>query len=480
MSVASNFNSVKWKLSETEALDPQSRNVTPHKLSPLSFVRMGLELEDQQCVPLNHCGEPILIFSCPCRQQVIVHLASKGQRTDLQKLEVQERRNVLARRITLWRTAQVIYMPPASEYLAGERDLLPSDGHEFDESKPELWPLLLPSQVSRDDVSLCHSGIAEIERTLRLAQAQDSLVDLRRLRRTLRSLKTYFRSNVVGEGQKVQTKSRTAESGVTARIGRTVHRYRLAYTALLSLDPTGEWRNEYLELTDKDNRGPGKEVEERGVGDGRYTISWIWKGSFQDGTHPPEQEVNNTVRHEWMTCRARADRWQEESDLLQEEMRRVVAFLEWKSMWWSEKVGARLGSITADVQHGINGYARKQASIYHKLAASLAHQWIPHLLTLDLDISWAKTYPWANGSACQTLEQPVCSSGSLGPLMGNKPLSNTTSLSQQDGGAELAGFNSNSEDESCDDNFLEVGNHDEGESSDGFGIGFEHDDYHKS
>ena len=51
MPVASNFNSVKWKLSEAEALDPQSRNVAPHKLSPPSFVRMGLELEDQQYVP---------------------------------------------------------------------------------------------------------------------------------------------------------------------------------------------------------------------------------------------------------------------------------------------------------------------------------------------------------------------------------------------------------------------------------------------
>ena len=355
-----------------------------------------------------------------------------------------------------------------SEYLASEREL-PSVNYEINESKPELWPLLLPSQVSQDDLSLCHAGVAEIERTLRLAQAKDSLVDLRRLRRTLRSLRTYFRSNVVGEGQKIQTKSRTAESGVTVRIGRTVHRYRLAYAALLALDPTGDWRNDYFELTDKDNRGPGKEVEERGVGDGRYTISWIWKGSVggvQEGTNLPEQEVNETVRHEWMTCRARADRWKEEADLLQEEMRRVVAFLEWKSLWWSEKVGARLDFTTEDIQRGIDGYARKQATIYHKLAVSLASQWIPYLLALDLDFSWTKVYPWADGIASQVLEQR---SGLLGS--GNQSLSNATPpRSQQDCAVEPAGLN----DSSSGEELLEVDNHD-GESSDGFGVGFEYD-----
>jgi len=136
-------------------------------------------------------------------------------------------------------------MPQASRYLLDEQDGSTSnDPYEFDESKPELWPLLLPSRLSQDDRLSCHRGVAETEQTLRLAQVQDNLVDLRRLRRTLRSLRTYFRSNVVGEGQKTQTKSRTVESGVTVRINRTVRRYRLAYTALLSLDPMGDWRQD--------------------------------------------------------------------------------------------------------------------------------------------------------------------------------------------------------------------------------------------
>ena len=141
-------------------------------------------------------------------------------------MEIQERRNALARRIKLWKTAQAVYMPQASGYLTDEQDPPTSaDANELDESKPELWPLLLPSQLSPDNRSSCYTGVVETEQTIRLAQVQDNLVDLRRLRRTLRSLRTYFKSNVVGEGQKTQTKSRTVESGVITRIN-TGDKYR--------------------------------------------------------------------------------------------------------------------------------------------------------------------------------------------------------------------------------------------------------------
>ena len=432
-----------------EAFDPKSNNLFPHKLSPSSFVRTGLELEDQQYVwyYLSQAG-PVSTPFCAYRQQVIACLASRDQRTDLQKMEIQERRNVLARRIKLWRTAQAVYMPLVSEYLTSEHNPPSSNDNELEESKPELWPLFLPSQLSKDDRASCHKSIAETERTLRLAQIQDELIDLRCLRRTLRSLKMYFRSNVVGEGNKAQTRSRTAESGVNDRIKRTVHRYRLAYAALLALDPTGDWNKEYLELTDNDNCGPWKEVEERGVGDGRYTTSWIWRGSagVQGATDPPEEEVNETVRHEWTTCRARADRWREESDLLQEEMRRIITFLEWKSTWWAGKVGSRLGSITTDIQHGVDSYARRQSSIYHELAVTLGKQWIPCLVALKLDISWTESYSWAS----DITKLPMDSSNSHGSRSsGGPPPPKPTSPGGQQGGAvESAGFDNGSEYES--------------------------------
>ena len=400
-------------------------------------------------------------------------------------------------------------MPRVPGYPLDEQDPLASDDlHDFDETKPEQWPLFLPSKLSQDDRSLCHKDVAETERILRLAQVQDNLIDLRRLRRTLRSLNTYFKSNVIGEGVKTQTKSRTVESGVTVQINRTVRHYRLAYLALLSLDPSSDWRKEFLELTDKDNRGPGKELYERGVGDGYYMMSWIWRGSpgggVQEGDDLVEgEEVNETVRHEWMTCRAGAGRWGEESSLLQEEMRRAIAFLEWTSNSWLGRVGSRSGSVTADVQRGIDAYARKQANTYHELAVSLANQWLPHLVTLDLDIEWAKTYPWAteiisppekktpappnaheNPPAPPNAQEnpPAPPNAHEDPLPVSLPLGEVAPSEKRNSVIEPANPSDSSGNESDDRNpgTRNGGTYDEEEGSDGLGVGFEYDDRYMS
>ena len=359
---------------------------------------MGLKIEDQQCVFRLGVMNVRLIFRT--RQQVIEHLRSNRQRTDPQKIEIQQRRNALTRRIKVWRVAQAVYMPQTSVYLSDENGLLTSDDTQrLDHSKPETWPLFLPSDVPKVDRSLCHKGVIETERVLRLAQLQDSLTDLRRFRRALRNLRLYFKRNTAGEGQKTQTKSRTIETGINNQIKRAVRRYRTAYRALSELDPAGAWTNEYRELRDEDNRGPLKEAEEVGTGDGRYVPSWIWASPSAmtlpgEGSIAERQEVSETVRHEWMTCRARADRWEEEEVLLQEEMRRVISYLRWKSRTWSEKVGIRAGSCTTDIQRGADAYACKQANIHSEMAMTFARQWLPYLKTCGFNTEWATELPW--------------------------------------------------------------------------------------
>lgn len=97
-----------------------------------------------------------------------------------------------------------------------------------------------------------------------------------------------------------------------------------------------------------------------------------------------------------MTCRARADRWVEEVELLQEEMRRVIVYLEWKAGEWSKKVGIRVDSCTPDIQHGVDAYARKQANIHHEIAISFASQWLPYLHACCLETGWAAQFPWTS------------------------------------------------------------------------------------
>ena len=299
--------------------------------------------------------------------------------------------------------AQAVYMPQASAYLPDENTSpAPDDPTQRPESsKPETWPLFLPSAIPQDNRSPCYKGVIETERVLRLAQLQDNLVDLRRSRRALRNLQLYFKRNVAGEGQKTQTRTRAVETSAKSRINRAIRRYRTAYHALLGLDPSGEWTKEFRELRNEDNRGPLKEAEEMGIGDGQYTPSWIWTTPSAaalpgEGSEAEQREVNETARHEWMTCRARADRWVEEKELVQEEMRRVIVFLEWKSRSWSEKVGSRMDSCTPDIQRGADAYARKQAHIHREIAIVFAGQWLPYLRTCDLDTGWATKFPWAS------------------------------------------------------------------------------------
>jgi len=72
--------------------------------------------------------------------------------------------------------------------------------------------------------------------------------------------------------------------------------------------------------------------------------------------------------------KAHTDRWQEEVLLVKEEMRRVLAFLKWKAVWWTEE-GARDLDVRPDIADGIHAYAAKQAAINYALARSFEMRW---------------------------------------------------------------------------------------------------------
>ena len=233
------------------------------------------------------------------------------------------------RRIRGWQQVQRVYMPGAASPFFPTHDADQDDTGDLEMAKNV--PLVLPSEVdpARRD-AICLHQVAEYERQLRLAQLQDSLIELRRTRRIRHSLYTNHRIQISGQGQRVNTRSRTVISGVDERINKFVRRYRAAYRALLELDPTGTWQETYLELKDEDNRGPGKEAHEEGPGDGSYTFSWIWllnpqardaSGNEVGDEGASDEEVNDVMRVQWTTSYARMERWIEEVELLQEEMR---------------------------------------------------------------------------------------------------------------------------------------------------------------
>ena len=90
------------------------------------------------------------------------------------------------------------------------------------------------------------------------------------------------------------------------------------------------------------------------------------------------------MRVEWAQCMACADCWEEEVTLLQEEMRQVVDFLEWRSRDWLSKVDARTGTVTSAVCAGLSAYAREQGSVFHSLAVQFCQCWHSTLLSLSV------------------------------------------------------------------------------------------------
>jgi hypothetical protein len=97
------------------------------------------------------------------------------------------------------------------------------------------------------------------------------------------------------------------------------------------------------------------------------------------------------MRVEWVKSKARAERWNEEVILLTEEMRRVIAYFDWKAKWWISQ-RFRRPNATPDVCSGIAAYSEKQAGICHRFAMSFAGQWYSTLVRNNLPTDWPAEY----------------------------------------------------------------------------------------
>jgi hypothetical protein len=275
---------------------------------------------------------------------------------------------------------------------------------------PESTNLFLPSSLPpnlRDNATI--KKIADKEFRLRIAQADDSLADIRRLRRLITGLTNFKKLNVSGAGNKPNTRMRTLHNCMMNKVDRSANRYIAARSALLSLDPLGGNWKDRLRVLDKKNDicGPGRDPDDL-TSKGRYTlsssslplnlqseISWIWTVTRPVNNSPDESEdseaLNTSLRPEWTKAKARRDRWDEEWQLVQEEMRRVVAYLEWRALWWREQ-GRRCEVDDEGIMSGLRAYADKQAATLHDLARDSARQWIPALAKEGIVPDWATRY----------------------------------------------------------------------------------------
>ncbi|KAG2112112.1 hypothetical protein DEU56DRAFT_749410 [Suillus clintonianus] len=351
---------VRLKLSQQEAQDLENglNNSLHTDISPSVLISSGIDLEEQQY---------------RLRQDMA---ALSAHPTDLQLTKLQERSNALLRKIEQWCNIQLLYMPGVGRLRAIDT----ANAQSVREEKAHEVMLWLPSKV-KETTELCEEPLCAYKLELRRAQAHEALDDLRRQLRLRTHLYKFKDTHI--RGQRANTRASTVLNKVEHTIKTAVARYRRAWSAIKTLSAVlgkPNWEVELPELQLADVRGMAE--GETGQSEGKRTLSWIWKtcgvaGVGEDG----EAVLSEGLRIEWCKSRARANRWAEEVELLQEEMRRVADFLAWHAGWWEKRANWRTVPAAPE-QEGLQGYAKRQAALRRAMRVRFQEMWsvVPALL----------------------------------------------------------------------------------------------------
>jgi hypothetical protein len=84
--------------------------------------------------------------------------------------------------------------------------------------------------------------------------------------------------------------------------------------------------------------------------------------------------LNDSIRIEWTKSHARAARWEEEVILLEEEMRRVISFCQWKARWWRQR-SEEITSSAMALQEGAMAYAAEHEVFELRFLSALEVRW---------------------------------------------------------------------------------------------------------
>ena len=215
-------------------------------------------------------------------------------------------------------------------------------------------------------------------------------------------------------GQRDGTRSRTVIDQVHKRAKAAAERYPIAHRVKLALTGSGDWEETFQVLNDGDIRGykdadrlrvhvgrkgtledgqvaavvedvqTGDDVAEDilwgevrghrdGTGETCRMLSWIWTNNSQ--TSNPDDENDDILRAEWAKSWAQAARCCEEVMLLKEEMRHVIAFLEWKRGWWMDRQGSRNDVMNKELLEGLRAYAEGQADLQRMIEEEFCSIW---------------------------------------------------------------------------------------------------------
>lgn len=81
------------------------------------------------------------------------------------------------------------------------------------------------------------------------------------------------------------------------------------------------------------------------------------------------------LRVEWCKARARAHRYREDLELVDEEMRRAIEFTKWRAEWWLKQTERE--NVSGELVDGLRAYAKEQSAIEVERAQVWEAEWLP-------------------------------------------------------------------------------------------------------
>jgi hypothetical protein len=84
-----------------------------------------------------------------------------------------------------------------------------------------------------------------------------------------------------------------------------------------------------------------------------------------------------SLRVEWAKAKARVDRWEEKVVLVNEEMRRIISYGEWKAVWWRDQPALCLPLLGHNIGlvEGLKAYGEKQAALEDSIRVKWTVKW---------------------------------------------------------------------------------------------------------
>ncbi|KAF7315824.1 CxC2 domain-containing protein [Mycena indigotica] len=76
-----------------------------------------------------------------------------------------------------------------------------------------------------------------------------------------------------------------------------------------------------------------------------------------------------------LKARARKQRWEEEVELLREEMKRVLRSLRWTQNQWQVRADRQRDDVNMHVAAGLRAYALRQVDIHRRMAERFYSEW---------------------------------------------------------------------------------------------------------